>query len=177
MMESRKKKHQALNYNATFMANNIWWNIAQDWMKQRKKSMRRKRNVLRDRVLEDKHLEQISPSLQICNFLASLSSQEMKLNRENLRQVVILDPQAQGSSFNNRQFLTDIKQSSVPTPIGGQIPDSSNATMDGMFIGRILVHYNAKITTNILGGSEMRNKCGYNCGYKGKKDHFWLQMN
>ena len=93
-----------------------------------------------------------------------------------LKNRILFDPQAQSSSFCNKDFVTDIVRKQVPVRYTGQAKGHDVATQEGLFMNMIKVDYNPEFATNILGGAEMRHIYGFDWSYDRSSDIFYLNV-
>ena len=83
-------------------------------------------------------------------------------------------PQAQSSSFYNRDFVGEVMKRDVPIKYSGQTEGESICNERAMFMDVIEVDYSPKFTTNIISGAEMKHKYGYYFDYDPVTDRFRL---
>lgn len=114
----------------------------------------------------------VTPSLQFASFtfMAETKPDNWLKNR------ILFDPQSQSSSFCNPNFVSGITKKKTPTTITGQGRGEDTAHHEAIFMDMIKVEFNKDFTTNILGGAEMRHFYGFQWGYDGDKDEFWLDI-
>jgi len=110
-----------------------------------------------------------STSFTTLSFLSSAEN-------EWLKDRILFDPQAQSSSFCNKDLLTNISEKAVPVRYTGQTKGQDIATQEGKFMEVINVDYNPEFATNILGGAEMKHIYGFEWGYDSPSDHFYLNI-